>query len=209
MFNQSFGIGADLAVIRMKGWRRRLWFADTGLKWTPPSPAIRTAEIALPYAGACLFEGTNISEGRGTSSPFRLIGAPWLDPDLLGEVGARRLDGFALSPQRFTPNTSKHAGTECVGFAINVVDRESADPVALSVSLLAAIAGRHADKLEWDEKHFDAIAGTDTIRREILSASDGRDSNRRDQMLERMFESWDEQNREFEKLRAQYLLYEG
>ncbi|UCD58345.1 MAG: DUF1343 domain-containing protein, partial [Candidatus Hydrogenedentota bacterium] len=76
MFNRSFEIGADLAVIRMQGWRRRLWFADTGLQWRAPSPAIRSPECALLYAGTCLFEGTNISEGRGTSSPFCLIGAP-------------------------------------------------------------------------------------------------------------------------------------
>jgi uncharacterized protein YbbC (DUF1343 family) len=103
LFNQTFEIGADLAVIRMQGWRRRLWFADTGLKWLPPSPAIRSAECALPYAGTCLFEGTNISEGRGTSSPFRLIGAPWLDTHVLGAVDERWLAGFDVSPQKFTP----------------------------------------------------------------------------------------------------------
>jgi uncharacterized protein YbbC (DUF1343 family) len=100
MFNRSFGIGANLAVVRMEGWRRRLWFSDTGLKWRPPSPAIRTPECALLYSGTCLFEGTNISEGRGTSSPFCLIGAPWLDPGIAKEIDSRWLAGFAISPQR-------------------------------------------------------------------------------------------------------------
>ena len=209
MFNQSFGIGADLAVIRMKGWRRRLWFADTGLKWLPPSPAIRTAESAMPYAGICLFEGTNVSEGRGTSSPFRLVGAPWLEPDVLSGIEGRALDGFSLSPQRFTPSGSKYAGTECFGFAVNVVDREEADPVALATSLLAAIASRHRDNFEWDKEHFDAIAGTDALRQTICAAAELRDPDQRSRKLGQMFENWDEQGRDFERLRSQHLLYEG
>lgn len=208
MFNQSFAIGADLAVIRMKGWRRRLWFADTGLKWMPPSPAMRSAEGALLYAGTCLFEGVNISEGRGTSSPFRLIGAPWLDTDVMNYIETRRLDGFDMAPRRFTPSDSKYAGTECVGFLINTVDKEKADPAALAVALLCAIAARHKDELEWNEKHFDAIAGTDKVRREIRAAAlEGRQE--RAQRLERLFERWNDQRREFEKLRSQHLLYEG
>ena len=208
MFNRHFGIGADLAVIRMKGWRRRLWFADTGLQWLAPSPAIPTAECALPYAGMCLFEGTNISEGRGTSSPFRLIGAPWLSPEILGETDRRWLAGFALSPQKFTPGDSKHAGTECAGLLINTVDKDEADPIALAVALLTAIAARHGNELKWNEKHFDALAGTGSLRTEILAASLENDSART-QRLERLFAEWDRRHREFEKLRLQYLLYEG
>jgi uncharacterized protein YbbC (DUF1343 family) len=208
MFNRHFGIGADLAVIRMKGWRRRLWFADTGLQWIPPSPAMQTAEIALPYAGTCLFEGTNLSEGRGTSHPFRLVGAPWLSPEVLGDVDSRWLAGFALSPQRFTPGDSKHAGTECSGLLVSTVEKQEADPIALAVGLLAAIAARHGNALEWDEKHFDALAGTSNLRTEILAAATENDSAR-NQRLEGLFSAWDGRHREFEKLRSQYLLYEG
>jgi uncharacterized protein YbbC (DUF1343 family) len=208
LFNQSFGIGADLAVVRMYGWRRRLWFSDTGLDWRPPSPAIRSPECALAYAGTCLFEGTNISEGRGTASPFRLIGAPWLDPDVLGAIDGRWSAGFALSPRRFTPAESKHAGTECAGFAIDAVDKECAEPVALATSLLAEIAARHPDRLAWNEKHFDAVAGTDTLRRRICAATLLK-PNERSEELASMFQSWEEAHRAFEKLRSQYLLYEG
>lgn len=208
MFNAHFGIGADLAVIRMKGWRRRLWFSETGLEWRPPSPAIRTAETAMSYAGIVLFEGTNVSEGRGTSSPFRLIGAPWLSPKLMSDVDARRLEGFALTPQRFTPADSKHAGTECVGFLISTIEREAADPVALAVELLAAMAARHGDELEWDETHFDAVAGTDKLRAEILAAA-AESPEARAGRLDLLFQGWTRQHREFEKLRSQYLLYEG
>lgn len=204
MFNKTFEIGADLAVIRMQGWRRRLWFADTGLKWVPPSPAIRSADCALLYAGTCLLEGTNISEGRGTASPFRLIGAPWLDPDVLGRLDSRWLDGFAITLQRFTPTASKYSGMECVGFAVDAVNREDADPVALTVVLLAEIASRHQDELEWNEAHFDAVAGTDALRSEICAGA-----NKQGRRIEQIFESWKEPHREFEKLRLQHLLYEG
>jgi uncharacterized protein YbbC (DUF1343 family) len=208
MFNRHFGIGADLAVIRMKGWRRRLWFADTGLRWVPPSPALPTADCALPYAGTCLFEGTNVSEGRGTSSPFRLIGAPWLSPEIFAGIDRRRLAGFALSPQRFTPDDSKHAGQECAGFLINSVNKSEADPIVLAVALLAAIAARHKNELQWNEEHFDALAGSGTVRTEILAAA-LEDEAERSQRLERLFAQWDRRHREFEKVRTQYLLYEG
>jgi uncharacterized protein YbbC (DUF1343 family) len=208
MFNRHFGVGADLAVIRMKGWRRRLWFADTGLQWIPPSPALPTAECVLPYAGMCLFEGTNISEGRGTASPFRLIGAPWLSPEILGEIDNRWVAGFALSPQKFTPGDSKHAGKECTGFLITTVDKGDADPVALAIALLTAIAERHRNELKWNEKHFDTLAGSSTVREEILAgALEGQAT--RNQRLDRLFAEWDRRHREFEKVRLQYLLYEG
>jgi uncharacterized protein YbbC (DUF1343 family) len=199
MFNQSFEIGADLAVVRMSGWRRRLVFADTGLRWQPPSPALRLPESALLYAGTCLFEGTNISEGRGPSSPFRLIGAPWLDPGIAGQIDNRWLAGFVLSPQKFTPGSSKYFGEECVGFAISVVDSEQADPVALSVALLSRIASRHHAELQWNHEQFDAVAGDDMLRREICAGTDP----------QYIIEGWRESHRRFEKIRTKHLLYEG
>jgi len=199
MLNQSFEIGADLAVVRMNGWRRRLMFADTGLQWRPPSPALRAPESAFVYAGACLFEGTNISEGRGTSAPFRLIGAPWLDPAVSGKIDDRWLTGFVLSPQKFTPSGSKYSGEECFGFSVHVVDGERADPVALSVALLSHIASRHRTELQWNEEHFDRIAGDDTLRREICAGTDPRNIVKR----------WGEPHRQFEKIRGRHLLYVG
>jgi uncharacterized protein YbbC (DUF1343 family) len=212
MFNRHFGIGANLAVIRMKGWRRRLWFSDTGLNWIAPSPAMGSIDSALPYAGTCLLEGTNISEGRGTSAPFRLIGAPWLDGETMArisdDVKGLKLEGFDLTPQRFTPTDSKYAGVECAGFMINTVDREKADPVALVTALLTTIAMHHGDSLEWDETHFDRVAGTDGLRSEILAAA-SKERPERLRRLEQVFEGWGEQAREFDRSRAQFLLYEG
>jgi uncharacterized protein YbbC (DUF1343 family) len=174
------------------------------LEWRPPSPAITSPECALLYSGTCLFEGTNISEGRGTSSPFRVIGAPWLNADLLKHIDERWLTGCAISPQKFTPRESKYSGETCIGFAIDVVDKETANPVALSAAMLMAIAARHRSDLEWNEMHFDAVAGTNRLRHQICTVPDKIGKG-----LEDMFSDWDQLHREFETLRSQYVLYEG
>jgi uncharacterized protein YbbC (DUF1343 family) len=199
LFNQVYGIEAQLAVVKMHGWRRRLMFSETRLRWAPPSPAIISPETALVYAGTCLFEGTNISEGRGTASPFRLIGAPWLDAGILGELEKQWTAGFALSPQKFTPVSSKYEGEECIGIAVKVVEREAADPIALMVEMLSKIALRHPESIEWREPHFDMVAGTDSLRRAIQN---GRET-------EHILQSWKQNLREYEDLRTKYFLYEG
>ncbi|GAB4334252.1 MAG: DUF1343 domain-containing protein [Candidatus Abyssubacteria bacterium] len=198
LFNQCFEIGADLAVIRMQGWRRRLVFSDTGLAWRLPSPSISNPETALCYAGTCLFEGVNLSEGRGTSCPFRLLGAPWLDRHITTRLDKRWTAGFTLTPQRFVPQMSKHAGMECTGFAIAVVDKEVADPIALTVALLSLIAERHPE-LQWNEAHFDALAGSDSLRRSLCKGLPPH----------QIFEEWKQPLGKFEKLRQEYMLYEG
>ena len=135
---------AKLTVVAMDGWRRSMAWRDTGRRWVPPSPNLRSADAALAYPGACLLEATNVSEGRGTDMPFLTIGAPWLDP------AALRLDvpGYRLTPTRFTPRPSaaapapKYAGQECTGVRVEVVDAAAADPYRLGVELLAALAAQ-------------------------------------------------------------------
>jgi uncharacterized protein YbbC (DUF1343 family) len=200
LFNRVYEIGAPLAVVKMEGWRRRLQFADTGLRWKPPSPALLSPETAFIYAGACLFEGTNISEGRGAAAPFRLIGAPWLDPNIVNDLDARWTAGFALSLQKFAPAASKYRGEECVGVALSVLDKETADPVALVVELLTKIWTRHGERLQWRPDHFDAVAGTDRLRLDIMQEA---------KSTEDILNGWKQDLREFETLRAKYLLYEG
>jgi len=197
MFNQTFEVGCRLTVIRMDGWGRRILFPDTGLEWKPPSPALGSPESAFVYAGTCLFEGVNLSEGRGTESPFRLLGAPWLDTGILDKVGPEWLDGFRVSPREFAPTSSKYSGKKCAGFTIDVLDWERADPVALSVELLAAVAARHENEMEWNDKHFDAVAGTDRLRLAILDGTDP----------QQIIEGWQRPLAEFEKLRTKHLLY--
>jgi uncharacterized protein YbbC (DUF1343 family) len=135
---------AKLTVVPMRGWRRAMTWRDTGRPWIPPSPNLRSAEAALAYPGVALLEATNVSEGRGTDAPFLLFGAPWLDPTCL------RLDvpGYRFHPTRFTPRPwpvepePKHAGRECMGFRVEVIDPTAADPYRLGIALLEAIAGQ-------------------------------------------------------------------
>jgi beta-glucosidase-like glycosyl hydrolase/uncharacterized protein YbbC (DUF1343 family) len=137
---------ARLSVVAMRGWRRSMRWPETGRRWLPPSPNLRTADAALAYPGTCLLEATNVAEGRGTDAPFLLLGAPWLD---LGALPAAA-PGFALTPVRFTPRPSaaapapKHAGVECAGVRVAVSDAAAADPYRLGVELLAALARQSA-----------------------------------------------------------------
>jgi beta-glucosidase-like glycosyl hydrolase/uncharacterized protein YbbC (DUF1343 family)/CubicO group peptidase (beta-lactamase class C family) len=133
---------ARLSVVAMRGWRRSMRWPDTGRRWLPPSPNLRTAEAALAYPGTCLLEATNVAEGRGTDAPFLLLGAPWANAEALPAA----VPGFALTPVRFTPRPSaaapspKHAGVECAGVRVAVTDAAAADPYRLGVELLAALA---------------------------------------------------------------------
>jgi uncharacterized protein YbbC (DUF1343 family)/CubicO group peptidase (beta-lactamase class C family) len=142
---------ARLTVIAMEGWTRRMTWADTGRPWVSPSPNLRSAEAALAYPGTALVEGTNISEGRGTESPFLLLGAPWLDPSAI----VISVPGFQLEPATFTPRSSpaapqpKHQDQECRGVRVRVTDPALAEPYRLGVTLLAALSRQPG--FEWRE----------------------------------------------------------
>ena len=127
---------ARLTVIPMAGWNRRMTWADTLRPWMPPSPNLRSAEAALAYPGTALLEATNVSEGRGTDSPFLLFGAPWLDPSAV----TVSVPGFKLEPARFTPRTSKYPDQECQGLRVRVADPTIAEPYRLGVTLLATLS---------------------------------------------------------------------
>lgn len=143
---------ARLTVVPMEGWTRRMTWSDTGRRWVPPSPNLRSAEAALAYPGTALLEATNVSEGRGTDSPFLLLGAPWLDSSRVSVS----VPGFHLEPARFIPRSSpaapgpKHQDQECRGLRVRVSDRSSAEPYRLGVTLLAALARQPG--FEWREK---------------------------------------------------------
>jgi uncharacterized protein YbbC (DUF1343 family) len=140
--NAGLARPARLSVVPMDGWRRTMTWRDTGRRWVPPSPNLRSAEAALAYPGVALLETTNVSEGRGTDAPFLLLGAPWLEPARL----ATEVPGYRLAPARFTPRRSaaapapKFAGEECAGFRVEVADPAVADPYRLGVALLRALA---------------------------------------------------------------------
>lgn len=204
-FNTTRKIGAALTVVKMEGWRREFLWSDTGLSWIPPSPNIPTATTALVYPGTCLVEGTNLSEGRGTTRPFELIGAPWLDAEgLAGKLNIQRLPGVIFRPTYFTPMFSKHQGQLCAGVQIHVLDPESYEPVATGVRLLETIALGYSEfeflKPPGQRYFFDLLAGTNGLR-EVLS-------ERNQHGVELLLQSWQAAAEGFAHKRQEFFLYQ-
>jgi uncharacterized protein YbbC (DUF1343 family) len=170
---------AKVTVVAMKGWARAMTWADTGRTWLPPSPNLRDAEAALAYPGVALLEATNLSEGRGTETPFLLLGAPWVKTADL--VKAALAPGFTLEPTTFTPQASeaapdpKHKGAECSGVRVHVADPKAARPYALGVALLHTL--RTQQGFEWRDKGavLDRLVGTRKLR-EALERGDSVDA---------------------------------
>jgi len=137
MFNEEDNIRCDLKIIPMKGWRRKMYFEETGLSWVFPSPNLPTIDSTIVYNGTCIFEGTNISEGRGTTVPFQLVGAPFIKPhELAKALNDQQLKGVIFRPQYFTPSFSKYAGTLCAGVFVQVLNRRSFEPVKTGWTML-------------------------------------------------------------------------
>ncbi len=154
--NDERGIGCDLEVITMDGWRRWMKWGDTGLPWVMPSPNLPTSESCEVYSGMVLLEGTNLSEGRGTTRPFEIFGAPWIEPQELFDSVAPVLDpGLALRPCHFEPTFQKHAGTICAGGQLHVVDSEKARSVRAVVNILSACRALHPDDFDWREPPYE------------------------------------------------------
>jgi len=175
--NVRHGLGADLDVVTMRGWRRRMLWEDTGLGWVPPSPNMPTPDTARVYPGGCLIEGTNLSEGRGTTRPFEWVGAPWLDAHAYAAaLEAEGLPGVAFRPARFRPTFQKHAGRLCGGVQIHVTDRARFKPFLVGLAVIA-VARRQAPRaFRWRRPPYeferrklpiDILLGTDTIRRAL------------------------------------------
>src|SRR5258708_4293046 len=140
MFNEAFGIGCDLTVIPMEGWKRAMWHDDARAPWVFPSPNIPTLDSATVFPGAVHIEGTTISEGRGTTRPFELIGAPHIDPHALAIALAREnLPGVIFRPCYFEPTFQKHAGTVCGGVQLHVTDRDRFPSALAGLAVLRAM----------------------------------------------------------------------
>lgn len=195
----------SVSVIPMEGWKRSYRFADTGLKWIKPSPNMTTLHTALAYPGTCLFEATNLSEGRGTETPFLTIGSPFIDhyrwKELLDE---KKLEGVKFNAVTFTPkdisNTAlnpKHKDLECRGVTIEITDPEVFNPLLTGLSLLATAKKVSADQFRWISASIDRLAGTNRLR-EMIEAN-------YDPMA--IVQSWKEEVERFKRIRSQYLLY--
>lgn len=206
-FNEDCGIGADLTVVPMENWRRTMYFDDTRLPWVMPSPNIPTLDTAVVYPGTVLFEGTNISEGRGTTRPFELIGAPWIDAELLADkLAAYALPGVHFRPVVFEPTFHKHAKQACGGCQIHVVDRDQFKAVEAGVAVLAEIRAQNPDNFQWREppyeyEHekltFDILAGSSELRQQIEAGLPVRT----------IYDGWQPGHERFAKTRQPFLLY--
>lgn len=196
LFNDEGKIGAKLEIVKMRGWSPRLWYDETGLEWVNPSPNMRSLTAALLYPGIGLLETTNVSVGRGTDSPFEVVGAPWLDGTRLAAVlSARKIRGVTFTPIHFTPASSTFAGERCGGVRLNVTDRDALAPVALGIEIAVALRDLHA--ADWKiEKFLDLLANRDTFER--LKRGETADS---------IVASWRNGLEEFRRRRAKYRLY--
>lgn len=202
LINGEFlGGRADLTVIPVAGWRRDMWFDQTRLPWIAPSPNMPSLESATHYSGTCLYEGTNLSVGRGTPHAFQQIGAPWLDHSALVRRLARyalrgvRVDTVTFTPQ--DPGDSKYAGVAVRGVRFTATDRAVYDPVHAALAALIEIHALHRDSLGFRAAHFDRLAGTDRVRLDVLRGA----------TLAEITAAWPAQLAAFRARRQPYLLY--
>jgi len=179
LFNDVHGIGCDLTVIPMVGWERWMYFTDTGLPWVAPSPNLPTPASAMVYPGQVVWEGTNVSEGRGTTQPFELFGAPYIDPtQILTHIADGKFPGVMLRATAFEPTWSKWQGRLCKGFQLHVVDRDAYAPYRTTLRLLQIVRALFGNDFLWkmppyeyefEKQPIDLILGSGRIRQQIES----------------------------------------
>jgi uncharacterized protein YbbC (DUF1343 family) len=207
LFRRRYGIECDLRVVPMQGWRRSMQFEDTGLPWVPPSPNMPTTATARVYPGGCLVEGTNLSEGRGTTLPFELIGAPWIDGrDLAARAGEAGLVGAILRPTSFRPMFQKHAGTACGGVHVLVTDARAFRPFATYLVLLREARKLDVRRFAWRTETYEFETERPAI--DYLLGIDGlREMLEGEATLEELEAIWRPGAEEFQASRGEFLLY--
>ncbi len=200
------GVQADLTVIEMEGWKRTMWYDETGLDWIAPSPNMLTLETAAVYPGMCLFEGANVSEGRGTDKPFEYIGAPWADGKRIAkELNSLRIKGVQFRPIDFVPtmragnlSPPKYKGKQCEGVFVEVTDRNAFESVKTGIYMLWVFRKLHPEQFKWRVPGIDRLSGTPSVRI-MLDAGI---------LPERIFRTWEKEIAGFREIRSKYLLYE-
>jgi uncharacterized protein YbbC (DUF1343 family) len=209
MFNEegwlANGIKADLTVIPMKNWHREYWYDETGLKFIKPSPNMPNLESATVYPGICLLQGTNVSEGRGTTTPFQLLGAPWIDGKSFAiQLNALKLPGVYFQDTIFTPipipgaaENPKHKNKKCSGVKIKVTNRNHYQPYRTGIFVVKTIFEMYPDSLQWLVHNFDRHSGSDSIRETIINCGD----------IDGLITSWQDQLNDFMEKRKKYLIY--
>jgi uncharacterized protein YbbC (DUF1343 family) len=202
MFRHEFGYTCDLTVVPMKNWTRDMYYDETGLLWVPPSPNTTNLDMNLLYTGTCLFEGTNISEGRGTTRPFEWIGAPFIDGQKLAKhVNEKRLPGVLARPVTFSPTYQKYNGQVCEGVQLHIIDREQVHSLKTGITLLESIVELYPSDFQFVKNDhgkyfFDLLAGTKKLRTDIMNIQ-----------TDDFFEECNKQLIDFEKVKKQYHLY--
>ncbi len=207
LFNDHFHLGADLDVVRMEGWKREHYWDDTRLPWVIPSPNMPTLDSAIVYPGTVLFEGTQLSEGRGTTRPFELVGAPWVHAEAFADrMNRSGVAGAYFRPASFEPTFQKHARVSCGGCQIHVTDRRQFPPVAAGAALLREFYGIAPDKFAWrmppyeyehDKMPIDILAGSAALREQVEAQAP----------LADIVASWRAGEADFRALRDPVLLY--
>jgi uncharacterized protein YbbC (DUF1343 family) len=207
LFNEHHGMGAELEIVPMQGWSREMYWDATGVPWVMPSPNMPTLDTAIVYPGTVLLEGTMLSEGRGTTRPFELAGAPWLDGEALAaRMNRVGLGGVHFRAISFEPTFQKHARVACGGCQMHVTAREDFEPVKAGVSLMRECFGSAPDRFAWreppyeyehDKMPIDILAGSPELREQIEQQVP----------LEEIAASWRPGIAEFEEARRAYLLY--
>ena len=208
LFNEHFAIDCRLEIITMQGWQRQMLFEDTGLAWVAPSPNMPTAATSLVYPGQVIWEGTNVSEGRGTTQPFELFGAPFIDPyKLLQNIEPGRLPGVVLRPVEFEPTSNKWRGRTCRGFQIHVVDPATFRPYRTSLLLLQEVIRHYPGDFQWksppyeyefEKMPIDLILGDKRLRQDLEHLVP----------IYRLEEGWKKSLEDFKQLSRKYRLYE-
>ena len=207
LFNERFEIGCNLDVIAMKGWRRSMFFQQTGLPWVPPSPNLPRPVSAMVYPGQVIWEGTNVSEGRGTTLPFELFGAPYIIPEkILSAIKPEFVPGIILREVLFEPTANKWQAQACKGFQIHVTDPNEFRPYQTSLHLLQAVILHHRTAFKWKQPPYeyetqrlpiDLIIGDRSIRERLENL----------ESIDQIIESWQPKLNEFKDISRQFYLY--
>ncbi len=202
LYNGEYKIGCDLSVVRMKGYKRDMYYDETGLPFVRPSPNLPTLESIYVYNGTCMFAGTNVCDGRGTTQPFLLVGAEYIDPAALADRLNGSLDGVKFSPAFFRPEFSKLAGKTLYGVRVHVTDKRALKPVRLGVTMIKAMQELYPHDFEFTPPktvggryHVDLSTGNSDLRDGLLSAG-------------QIMEKWNKDAKDFEEKRKKYLLYD-
>lgn len=198
LFKAELKLDLELEVVKMQGWRRNMWYDNTGLQWVLPSPNMPTLTTATLYPGTCFIEGTNISEGRGTTKPFELIGAPWISAyQFADELNSLELPGVKFRPAFFTPAFSKYKGELCQGIQVHLLDRDLLQPVETGLRIIQKALELYPEDFQWRRSFFDLLAGNDEVRKKLSGGMD----------VGELVNSWAPKLSAFKEKRLEYLIY--